>query len=59
VSILLNNNEFIPLHLMIKSGNVELIASNYPQFKMFEEAIEEVIKKKKNLYGLLKFLENI
>ncbi len=44
---------------MIKSGNVELIASNYPQFKMFEEAIEEVIKKKKNLYGLLKFLENI
>jgi len=57
--MLVNNNEFIPFHVMVKSGNLELIASNYIQFKMFEDAIEEVNKKKKNLYGLFKYFENI
>jgi hypothetical protein len=58
VTKLIHNNEYIPLNLLIANGNLELIASNYQIFKIFEEAIDEITKKKKNLYGLLKHVEN-
>jgi len=51
-------NEYIPLNLLVTDGTIELIAANYQVFKIFEEAVEEIVKKKKNLYGLLKHVEN-
>jgi hypothetical protein len=52
------DSEQIPLVLLYENGKADLIAPSYQTFIILEAALEEILKNKKNLMGILKFLEN-
>ncbi len=55
ITRLIADTEYIPFNLLLTTGNIDLIASNYLTFKSFEEAVEEIVKRRKTLISILKY----
>lgn len=51
-------SDYIPFTLLYTDGKLDLISPTYQVFKCIEAAVEEIIKNKKNLLGILKYMEN-
>lgn len=51
------NVEYIPFILLYQDGNMELIAPNYQTYKTLEGAVEEIVKNRKNLNSVFKYID--
>ena len=51
------SNDFIPFTLLYQEGNMELIAPNFQTYKTLEGALEEILKYRKNLNSILKYID--
>ena len=56
---MLINTDYIPFSLTLDEGSLDLISPSYNLFISIESAIEEIIKNKRNLYGILKLIETV
>ena len=46
---ILEKGKLIHFLLLIKEGNLDLISTNYVSYQLFSDAIEEILKNRKNL----------
>lgn len=53
---LLTNGEYIQFTLVLKKGSVEVIAPNYPSYNYFQMGIDEIVKNKKKLKQISKYI---
>jgi hypothetical protein len=52
------DSDHVPLVLLHDNGKIDIIAPFYQTFIILEAALDEILKNKKNLNGILKNLEN-
>ncbi len=57
VNKLMANTDYIPFILTHTDGKIDLISQNYQGFYIFESALEQILKNKKNLSSILKNFE--
>jgi hypothetical protein len=50
--------DYIQFMLLIADGKIDMIAPSYLMYKTFNDALMEIEKNKKNMYGILKLAEN-
>lgn len=50
--------DYIQISLLIVDGKLEIIAPTFQIFNCFQAAIEEIVKNKKNLKGILSLVES-
>jgi hypothetical protein len=49
--------DYIRLDLLIEDGKIDIIAPSYLAYNTLNNALDEIIKNKKNLYGILNYLD--
>jgi len=54
ISKLITSIDYIPFVLTYTDGKIDLIAPGYQSFTVLESALEEILKNKKKLCGILK-----
>jgi len=52
------NHDYIPFSLIIENNAIDLIAQSYQIYSCFSQAIEEIIKYKKNINEIVYYIEN-
>lgn len=52
------NTDYIQFTILITEGNLDVITPSYQAFRTVEGAVNELITNRRNLYTILKLLEN-